>query len=108
MVQRSTCLGRTHTFQKQENGLPYDSQSKPSSRQPASGNIRAHLPPHLEPISMPVGEVIYESGGQLQHVYFPTTAVVSLHDLLENSASAEIAEVGNEFHGRQYHARPVH
>jgi CRP-like cAMP-binding protein len=45
---------------------------------------------------MPLGEVLYESGGQLQHVYFPTTAIVSLHYLLESGASAEIAGVGNE------------
>jgi CRP-like cAMP-binding protein len=45
---------------------------------------------------MPLGEVLYESGGHLQHVYFPTTAIVSLHYLLESGASAEIAGVGNE------------
>jgi CRP-like cAMP-binding protein len=51
---------------------------------------------HLELISMHLGEVLYESGGQLQHVYFPTTAIVSLHYIMENGASAEIAGVGNE------------
>ncbi|MDO9105968.1 MAG: Crp/Fnr family transcriptional regulator [Methylovulum sp.] len=50
----------------------------------------------LELVSIPLGEVLYESGGQLQHVYFPTTAIVSLHYLMENGASAEIAGVGNE------------
>jgi len=45
---------------------------------------------------MPLGEVLYESGGQLQHVYFPTTAIVSLHYVMENGASAEVAGVGNE------------
>lgn len=54
------------------------------------------LSPHLELISMPLGEVLYESGGQLQHVYFPTTAIVSLHYIMENGASSEIAGVGNE------------
>ena len=51
---------------------------------------------HLELISMPLGQVLYESGGQLQHVYFPTTAIVSMHYVMENGASAEIAGVGNE------------
>ncbi|MDP1667374.1 MAG: Crp/Fnr family transcriptional regulator [Methylobacter sp.] len=51
---------------------------------------------HLELIPMPLGEVLYESGGQLQHVYFPTTAIVSLHYVMENGASAEVAGVGNE------------
>lgn len=45
---------------------------------------------------MPLGEVLYESGGQLGHVYFPTSAIVSLHYVLESGASAEIAGVGNE------------
>jgi CRP-like cAMP-binding protein len=54
------------------------------------------LSPHLELISMPLGDVLYESGGKLQHVYFPTTAIVSLHYLLENGGSSEIAGVGNE------------
>ena len=52
--------------------------------------------PHLELVSMPLGEVLCESGGQLQHVYFPTTAIVSLHHNMENGATAEIAGVGNE------------
>jgi CRP-like cAMP-binding protein len=58
--------------------------------------IFERISPHLELISMPLGEILYESGGQLQHVYFPTTAIVSLHYLLESGASAEIAGVGNE------------
>ncbi len=45
---------------------------------------------------MPLGQALYESGGQLRHVYFPTTAIVSLLYVLENGASAEIAIVGNE------------
>ena len=58
--------------------------------------ILERISPHLELISMPLGEVLCESGGQLQHVYFPTTAIVSLHYVMENGASAEIAGVGNE------------
>ena len=45
---------------------------------------------------MPLGEVLYESGEQLSHVYFPTSAIVSLHYVTEDGASAEIAGVGNE------------
>ncbi len=58
--------------------------------------IFVRLSPHLEQVSMPLGEVIYESGAQLYYVYFPATAIVSLHYLLESGASAEIAGVGNE------------
>jgi CRP-like cAMP-binding protein len=50
----------------------------------------------LEPVALPLGSVVYESGGELSHVYFPTTAIVSLLYVMENGASAEIAVVGNE------------
>src|SRR3970040_1022850 len=45
---------------------------------------------------MPLGEVLYESGGRLLHVYFPTTSIVSLLYVMADGASAEIAVVGNE------------
>lgn len=54
------------------------------------------LLPYLEPVIMPLGKVLYESGDQLQHAYFPTTCIVSLLYVMENGASAEIAVVGNE------------
>src|ERR1700728_917077 len=52
--------------------------------------------PLLESVDMPLGSVLYESGSTLSHVYFPTTAIVSLLYVMENGASAEIAVVGNE------------
>ena len=51
---------------------------------------------HLEAVELPLGHVLYESGTTLTHVYFPTTAIVSLLYVMENGASAEIAVVGNE------------
>ena len=54
------------------------------------------LAPHLEWVAMPLGKVLYESSGQLQHVYFPTTAIISMHYVMENGSSSEIAGVGNE------------
>lgn len=54
------------------------------------------LSPNLEPVNLPLGEVMYESGGLLQHVYFPTTSIISLLYVMKNGASAEIAVVGNE------------
>jgi len=45
---------------------------------------------------MPLGQVLYESGSTLSHVYFPITAIVSLLYVMEDGASAEIAVVGNE------------
>ena len=71
---------------------------------PSQNHLLAALPtadyerlaPHLERAPLMLGEVLYEPGGQLQHVYFPTTAIVSLLYVLESGASAEIAGVGNE------------
>ncbi len=45
---------------------------------------------------MRLGDTLYEPGGRLQHVYFPTTAIVSLLYVMECGSSAEIAGVGNE------------
>ena len=54
------------------------------------------LAAHLKLVPMPLGEILYEPGEQLQHAYFPTTAIVSLHYVMESGASAESAGVGNE------------
>ncbi len=54
------------------------------------------LAPHLQLVPMLLGDSLYEPGGQLQHVFFPTTAIVSLLYVMESGASAEIAGVGNE------------
>ena len=71
---------------------------------PRANHLLAALPrpewarwlPQLELTDMPLGQVLYESGRTLDHVYFPTTAIVSLLYVMENGASAEIAVVGNE------------
>ena len=71
---------------------------------PKSNHLLASLPdaewqrwlPHLEYVDMPLGQVLYESGSTLSHVYFPTTSIVSLLYVMESGASAEIAVVGNE------------
>ncbi len=56
----------------------------------------ARIAAHLELIPMKLGDVLYEPGTRLRHVYFPTTAIVSLLYVMENGASAEIAIVGND------------
>jgi CRP-like cAMP-binding protein len=76
----------------------------PSPHSPLQNHLLTVLPttdfervlPGLELVLMPLGEVIYESGIQLRHVYFPTTCIVSLLYVMEDGASAEIAVVGNE------------
>ncbi|MBI2779879.1 MAG: Crp/Fnr family transcriptional regulator [Gammaproteobacteria bacterium] len=75
-----------------------------SPQSPNQNHLLAALPtaeferiaPHLELVAMPLGDVLYESSGQLQHAYFPTTAIVSIHYVMETGASSEIAGVGNE------------
>jgi len=75
-----------------------------SLHSPSQNHLLAALPaaeferlaPHLEFVPMLLGETLYEPGGQLQHVYFPTSAIVSLLYIMESGVSAEIAGVGNE------------
>lgn len=52
------------------------------------------LLPDLEPVSLALGEVIYESHDALSHVYFPTTAIISLLYTMENGSTAEMGVVG--------------
>jgi CRP-like cAMP-binding protein len=61
---------------------------------PAAEAQRWH--PQLESVDLPLGAVLYEPGSTLSHVYFPTTAIISLLYVMEDGASAEIAVVGNE------------
>jgi len=76
----------------------------PTLHSPTQNHILAALPAaeferlaaHLELVPMLLGQTLYEPGGELQHVYFPTTAIVSLLYVMESGASAEIAGVGNE------------
>jgi CRP-like cAMP-binding protein len=56
----------------------------------------ARLEPHLEPVSLSLGKVIYESGEQLEYIYFPTTAIISLLYIMENGSTAEIGMAGND------------
>ena len=56
----------------------------------------ARLEPHLELVPLPLGWAAYEPSAAPAHMYFPTSAIVSLLYVLENGASAEIAVVGND------------
>lgn len=57
---------------------------------------RELLATQLELVQMRLGDMLYEPGSQLQHAYFPTTSIVSLHYVMASGASAEAAGVGNE------------
>jgi CRP-like cAMP-binding protein len=54
------------------------------------------LVPHLEPITFSLGEVVYESGGQMRYVYFPTTSHISLLYTMIDGSTAEMGLVGKE------------
>jgi CRP-like cAMP-binding protein len=76
----------------------------PASHIPDQNQLLAALPaadyqrllPHLEPVALPLGLVIFESGTKLRHLYFPTSGIVSLLYAMESGASTEIAVIGNE------------
>jgi CRP-like cAMP-binding protein len=75
-----------------------------ASRNPKQNHLLDALPQEewerwrlqLEYVDMPLGQVLYEPGNTLTHVYFPTTTIVSLLYVMNNGESAEIAVVGNE------------
>ena len=54
------------------------------------------LLPQLQEVFLKLGEVVYEFGGQLDYVYFPTNSIVSLLYTMENGASAEMGLTGND------------
>jgi CRP-like cAMP-binding protein len=56
----------------------------------------ARLSAHLEPVAMPLGEMLADAGRGLQYAYFPTTSIVSLHYVMQNGSSSETASVANE------------
>jgi CRP-like cAMP-binding protein len=74
------------------------------SPDPRANQLLASLPEsdyqtlaaQLEPVSMPLGMAVYESGSEQGFVYFPMDSIVSLLYVLENGASTEIAVTGNE------------
>jgi CRP-like cAMP-binding protein len=74
------------------------------SNAPIENHLLAALPsaeyerlhPQLQPVTFSLGEVVYEFGGQLDYVYFPTTSIVSLLYTMENGSSAEMGLTGND------------
>ncbi len=74
--------------------LPKPEQNGLLSALPAP--VRERIFPHLELVQMPLGDILYESGNHLNHVYFPATSIVSLLYVMEDGSSAEIAVVGKE------------
>jgi CRP-like cAMP-binding protein len=59
-------------------------------------SVQGRIFPHLESVTLPLGQVIYESGDSIHYVLFPTNSIISLLYVMESGASAEISVVGSE------------
>ena len=85
-------------------GTLADNQAMPAKHDPTENHLfaalghdqRERIFPHLQSVDLRLGEVLYESGATLSHVYFPTDSIVSLLYVTNDGASAEIAVAGNE------------
>jgi CRP-like cAMP-binding protein len=75
-------------------GTPAPQQNHLLASLPAE--IQSRLFPHLELVSLSLGQTLYRSGETLHYVYFPTDSIVSLLYVMEDGAAAEISVVGNE------------
>ncbi len=84
--------------------MSVSTSQNPSAASPVENRLLAALPgeerkrllPDLEPVSFSLGDVVYEAGGYIDSVYFPTSAIVSLLYIMENGATAEIGVTGYE------------
>ena len=54
------------------------------------------LHPELEPVTLTYGEVLYEPGQRVRHVYFPSNAHVSMLVVIEGGKALEVGLVGRE------------
>jgi CRP-like cAMP-binding protein len=94
LVNAYTSASSFATARREMPAVNSPSQNRLLSSLPAADLQR--LLPDLELIEMQLGDVLYESGGRMHYVFFPTTSIVSLFYVLEDGASTEIAAVGNE------------
>jgi len=93
-----------HLNSHMRNSAPGDLPATEPIHRPSQNHLLAALPAdefeplaaHLKLVPLRLGDMLYEPGGKFQHAYFPTTAIVSLHYVMESGASAETANVGNE------------
>ncbi len=84
--------------------MSVSTSQNPSAASPVENRLLAALPgeerkrllPSLEPVSFSLGDVVYEAGGRIDHVYFPTDSIISLLYIMENGATAEIGVAGYE------------
>jgi CRP-like cAMP-binding protein len=79
----------------------FDMDTKPSALEnrllaALPETIKETLFSQIELVELPLGQIIYESGDDVEYVYFPTNSIISLLNVMENGASAEISIVGND------------
>lgn len=100
----NTSTGNRTAMNKTTVAWPVKSLDMIAPHHPMQNRLLAALPahefsrllPHLELVPMPFGKIVYESGSKLQHLYFPTTCILSMLYVLADGGSSEIAVVGNE------------
>jgi hypothetical protein len=80
------------------NRVSYKSQGSVENRLLAAlpDEVFDRLLPHLQPVSFALGDIVYESSEQMEHLYFPTTCIVSLLYTMNDGATAEMGLVGND------------
>jgi CRP-like cAMP-binding protein len=79
--------------------VPMNSRQPPLQNQLLAalpGKVYKRLLPHLESVSLPFMEVLYESGELIKHVYFPNDGLISLLVVMEDKTPREVAVIGNE------------
>lgn len=81
-----------------QHALPLDAQNWQKNHLLAAlpAETMARLTPHLKLVHLPLGKVLYEPGGEISTLYFPTDAIIALLSVMHDGSSAEISVVGNE------------
>ena len=75
-----------------------------TTRESTGNRLLAALPPreyqrllpYLKPVALPFGDILYEPGELIRHVYFPNQGIVSLLSVAEKRSTLEVGVVGNE------------
>jgi CRP-like cAMP-binding protein len=75
-----------------------------ADRKPATNRVLASIPQkqyqrlkaQLEPVTLIFGQLLYEPGKTIQHVYFPLSCLISLLTTVDKRRSLEVGMVGNE------------
>ena len=76
----------------------------PVTRDPRRNHLLATLAaaelerwlPHLEPVELRLGQILFEAGVRPTHLYFPPTAILAIVNVMEDGGSAESAIIGRE------------